>query len=55
MLINDNEVNYDMSYVRSVLNGVKDDETVVNAREELALPTVPDSISDHRKPWSETI
>ena len=37
MLINDNEVNCDMSYVRSVLNGVKDDETVVNAREELSF------------------
>ena len=53
MLINNCEVKCDMSYVRSVLNGDTDEETVLRAREELALPQVPDSISDHRKPWSE--
>ena len=53
MLINDGGIKMHMSFVRSVLNGITDAETVLNAKEELALPQVPDSISDHRKLWSE--
>ena len=56
MLINDSELKFSMSYVRSVLNSGRDSSTddISKARQELSRPVIPEEIKHHRKPWTES-